>query len=213
MIKTTLEDGQGSGTTWRIDGEGTGHVIVHPHPPRNETLTLLPVRERMTLNGDGTTFDMRVDGSVNEQIFSILPKEGEQQRDRYIASMNIVIADAGATLNKFGSLNALTNGMSLCWITDECGTVVIADGLVSNWEFVRLSGGKPAYGATTGAFRASNVSGASEGYLIQIDFDEIFGIKWGFRLRHGTNDRLELVVKDDVTGVDQFDAICYGSEF
>jgi hypothetical protein len=185
MIKTTLEDGRGSGTTWRIDGEGTGHVIVHPHPPSNETLTLLPVRERMTLNGDGTTFDMRVDGSVNEQVFSVHPK----------------------------NLAALTNGMTLCWVTDEFGTVVIADGLVSNWEFVRLSGGNPAYGDSTSSFRASNVSGTSEGYLIQIDFDEIFGIKWGFRLRHGTNDRLELVIKDDVTGVDQFDAICYGSEF
>jgi hypothetical protein len=32
MIKTTLEDGQGSGTTWRIDGEGTGHVIVQSTP-------------------------------------------------------------------------------------------------------------------------------------------------------------------------------------
>lgn len=213
MIKTALEDGRGSGTTWRIDGEGTGHVIVHPHPPQGESLVLLPVRQYMTLNGDGTTTDMRVDGSVNEQIFTIKPKEGEQIRDRYIASINFVIADAGATLDKFGNIAALSNGMELRWVTDEFGTVVIADNLISNWEFVRLCGGKPAFGATTGAFRASNVAGSSEGYLIQIDFDEIFGIQWGFRLRHGTNDRIELVVKDNITGVDQFDAICYGSEF
>lgn len=98
-------------------------------------------------------------------------------------------------------------------VTDEYGTVVLADKLISNWEFVRLAGGKPAYGDGTGAFRSSNVAGTSEGYLIQLDFDEIFGIQWGFRLRHGTNDRFEIVIKDNITAINKMDAICYGSEF
>jgi hypothetical protein len=157
--------------------------------------------------------DMRVDGSVNEKIFTVEAEPNGNNRDKYIASINVVIADAGATLNQFGNIGTLTNGCELRWVTDEFGVVVIGDDLISNWEFIRLAGCKPSFGDSTTAFRASNISGTSEGYTAQIDFDEIFGIKWGFRLRHGTNDRIELVIRDNVTGVDQFDAIAYGSEF
>lgn len=213
MIKTRIEDGEGKGNHLRIDDEGSANVVVHPHPPRNESGVLLPLREYMTLNNDGTTIDMRVNGSVEEKIFQIRANQNGNDKDRYIACINLVIADAGAVLNKFGNLPELTNGVEIRWVTDEYGTVVIADGLVSNWEFIRLSGGKPSYGDGAGAFRSSNVAGTSEGYLIQLDFDEIFGIQWGFRLRHGTNDRLEVVIKDDITNIDKMDAICYGSQF
>lgn len=213
MIKAVIEDGHGQGHTVRVSKEGAQYVIVHPHPPREEVDVLLPMRQYLTLDNDGTTRDMRVDGSVTEQIFSIGANPNGNQRDRYVASINFIIADAGATLAQFGNIGALTNGMTLRWVTDEFGTVTIGDELTSNWEFVRLSGINPAFGDGTSALRASNVVGASEAFLIQMDFDEVFGIQWGFRLRHGTNDRIELVIKDDVTGVDQFDAIAYGSEF
>lgn len=217
MLKTFLYDGWGSGKKLKISGEGYLHSVVHPHPPKNEVDTLLPLREYLTLNGDGTTTDMRVDGSTNEQIFTIKASKNQgedgEKRDRYIARMSFVIADAGATLNDFGNIGALTNGVEVRWVTNTFGTVTIAEGLKTNFDFIRFGGGTPMIGSGTDAFRANNVSGTSEAYLPYIDFDEVFGIQWGFRLRHGTNDRFEVIIKDDVTGVDQFDCIAYGSKF
>jgi len=85
--------------------------------------------------------------------------------------------------------------------------------LKSNFDFVRLAGGKPSFGDGAGAFRAGNMFGTSEGYLPCVDFDEIFNLQWGLRLRKGTNDRIVLRVRDDVTGIDAFNAQCYGIKF
>jgi hypothetical protein len=216
MIKAVLKDGWGTGKKLRISGEGYLHSVVHPHPPKSESDTLLPLREYLTLDNDGSTIDMRVDGATSEKIFSINASHHSidpAKRDRYIARLSFVIADAGATLNDFGNIGALANGFEVRWVTDTFGSVTIAESLKTNFDFVRFSGGTPMIGDGTGAFRANNVSGTSEAYLPHIDFDEVFGVQWGFRLRHATNDRIEIVVKDDVTGVDQFDCIAYGTKF
>jgi len=35
-------------------------------------------------------------------------------------------------------------------------------------------------------------------------------LPWGLRLRKGTKDRLVFTVRDNITAIDQFDAIAYG---
>jgi hypothetical protein len=210
-IKLQLEDGYGSGNKVRIGDEGEQYVVVHPHPPRNEVAAPLPLRRYMTLDGVvGGDNDMRKDGSVNEIEFSI---KAIDDKDIYVASLSFVISDAGATLSQFGNIGALANGFELKWVTQEFGTEVLADSLKTNFEFMRLAGGDPPFGDGANAFRANNISGTSEGYIPFIDFDEIFGIKWGLRLRAGTTDKLSLIIKDNVTGVDQFDCIGYGMRF
>jgi len=54
------------------------------------------------------------------------------------------------------------------------------------------------------------VSGTSEAYIPVLDFSTIFGMPWGFRLRKGTTDKLTFTVRDNLSGLDQFDAIAYG---
>jgi hypothetical protein len=130
--------------------------------------------------------------------------------DIYINSINIVISDAGATLNNFGNVSALTNGVRMIWETQERGEVEIHEGLKSNFDFVRLCGGQPAFGSGTSAFRANNVVGTSEAYFMNFDIEEVFGLPWGFRLRRGTQDKVSFIIRDDTTGVDGFDAIAYG---
>jgi hypothetical protein len=132
------------------------------------------------------------------------------KRDIFIKTLSIEITDASASLNKFGNVTALSNGCELVWITKEEGEIVIADNLKSNYDFVRLGLGSPAIGSTTTAFRASNVSGNSEGYIPTVDFSTVFGMPWGMRLRKGTNDRLLIRIKDTTTGVDSFNILAYG---
>jgi hypothetical protein len=125
--------------------------------------------------------------------------------------VSVIISDGSAVLNKFGNLNALTNGIEFEHVTNENGSIVIHDSIKTNLDFIRLGLSTPAPGDGTGAFRA-DVSGASgETYLPVIDFELTFGLQWGLHLRKGTNDKLVFRINDDLsTGIDQFDAIAYG---
>ena len=120
------------------------------------------------------------------------------------------VADAGAVLNDFGSLPELTNGVKFCWVTQDLGTYIFDEGIKSNWDLVRLCGGVPSFGDGAGAFRASNVSGTSEGYIPTFDTQKLFGLPWGLRLKKGTLDRLEIIVRDNISNIDSFNAIAYG---
>jgi len=209
MLKTILSDGGGSENKAKVTDEGALQVVPHSHPVVDEPIITRPFRQYFTDNGhDDGSNDMRVDGSTNNVEFYITALT---DYDLYINSASIVIADAGQTLSEFGNLNsALTNGVTLDWVTTDVGQTQIHEGLKTNFDFIRLAGGQPAFGSAADSFRAPNVSGTSEAYFPFIDFDQIFGVKWGLRLRKGTNDRLTWTVRDDVTGVDQFDIIAYG---
>jgi hypothetical protein len=208
MISSRIVDGKGSGNSARVYDEGTVGVLVHPHPPKDDADHPIPFRQ-YAKNSAGA-FDMRVDGSTTPQEFYVEPAP---ERNLYVGRIDFLVSDASATLDKFGALTALTNGVKVEWVTDDFGTVEVHDGLKTNFDFIRLSGGKPSFGDGATAFRANNMSGSSEGYLASVDLDEIFGTQWGLRLRKGTLDRLVITIQDDITGVDQFDAVIYGLEF
>jgi hypothetical protein len=164
---------------------------------------------RQFLTADGTAAgsnDMQVDGSSTAVEFWV---PADKTYDLYIANLSFVIADATATLDKFGTITALTNGCDLEYFTDT-GTVTIASALKSNFDFVRLCLGNPPFGDGAGAFRAGNVEGNSEGYIPVLDFKQVFALPWGIRLRAGTTDKIILRVNDLTTGVDAFNCIAYG---
>ena len=206
MIKSQIVDGYGTGTKLKLEDEGQIGVVVHPHPPKAEESASIPFRSYFLQDGTGNN-DMRVDGSTTEVDFSIL---SSQTKDTYIKTLSVVIADVNASLNTFGNITALTNGVEFRWITQDLGSVEIHEGLKSNFDFVRLAVGQPAFGNTTNAFRASNVAGNSEGYIPTIDLSVTFGLPWGVRLRQATTDKLVFKIRDDLTGVDAFDVIGYG---
>jgi hypothetical protein len=206
MITTQITDGDGSGNRLKINGEGEVGVVVHSHPPIAESFAAIPFRQFFTNTSDSS--DMQVVGTLAAPIvFSI---DASPTHDIYIKTISVEIADASATLNKFGNITALTNGVEFTWQTADLGTTVIADALKTNWDFVRLALGNPGFGDAAGSFRASNVSGTSEGYIPVVDLHQLFGLQWGVRLRAGTTDKLFFSVKDDTTGVDSFNIIAYG---
>ena len=205
MIKSVLQDGTGSDNKARIDEEGQLNVIVHQHPPIADTKPAIPFRE--FFKNACCSSDMKVDGSCCSIEFTI---NADPTKDIYVKAVSVVISDLNASLNQFGNITALSNGLDFEWSTTDLGITTIGSGLTTNFEFVRLSLGNPAFGDTTAAFRASNVSGSSEAYIPIIDFSQMFGLQYGLRLRKGTTDKLIFRVNDNVSGVDQFDAIAYG---
>jgi hypothetical protein len=209
MIKTQMIDGHGRGTAAKVNGEGELSVVVHPHPPKDEVEAPFPYRDYFTTTAGSN--DMRVDGSTTPVHFDI---RAVTDYDLYIGSMSVIIADASATLQKFGNLTALTNGMKLEWITQDFGERVLHEGVKTNLEFMRLGGGQPAIGTGSDAFKADLSGGGADAYLPFVDFSAIYGLPWGIRLRKGTTDCLRWTVQDDLsTGIDQFDVIAYGIEF
>jgi hypothetical protein len=209
-IRVTLEDGFGSGGKVKINGEGELGVVVHPHPPKDEVVTVTPFRQYFTNDGtiDGSN-DMIVNGSTTPQDFYI---KAVPDFDTYINSISLEIGDSGSpSLNGFGALSALTNGVEWIFFNQESAEYTIHEGIKTNKEYIRLSNGRGAFGDGVNSFLADVSGGAStKSYLPSIDISENFGMPWGLRLRKGTNDKLIWRINDNLTGLDVFNAIAYG---
>ena len=204
-VKANIEDGSGNGNLAKVSNEGFLFTQEAPFPPSGEETKITVYREFLTLNNDGTTNDMRVDGSTTSQYFWI---NAEPNFDIYITTLSFLISDAGAALNEFGADPALTNGCRLFY-EDNNGEINIGTDLVSNFEFIRLCQGNPSFGNAADAFRARNIVGASEGYIPVFDFRN-FGFRWGLKLKAGTNNRLVMEINDNVSSIDGFNATAYG---
>ena len=193
-----------------VDETGALRVEARNIPADEGGDVIIPFRQFMTTDGTATgTSDMQVAASAGSPSDFYIPASTDY--DLYITSLNWVIADQNAVLNTFGTITALANGCQLFWQTTD-RTVTIASPLQSNFDFIRLCQGKPAFGDATTAFRAANVSGTSEGFIPILDVKTVFGMPWGFRLRRGTKQKLTFRVRDDTTGVDAFNCIAYGFE-
>jgi hypothetical protein len=204
-IKTNIEDGEGTGRLARVSPEGFLYTQEAPFPPSGEETKITIYREFLTLNNDGTTNDMRVNGSTTSQYFWV---NAEPNFDIYITTLSFLISDSGAELDEFGNLPSLTNGCRLFY-EDNNGEINVGTDLVSNFEFIRLCQGNPSFGNGGDAFRARNIVGASEGYIPVFDFRN-FGFRWGLKLKAGTNNRLAMEINDNVSSIDGFNATAYG---
>lgn len=175
-------------------------------PPFGNTVTAIPFS--MFFADEAGVTDMRVVGTPAAPLeFDII---ADSNRDRYIKTVQFTIVDQNATLTQFGNIGALTDPVLFEW--DREGETVLLASMISNYDHVRLAGGDPAFGDGTAAFRASNVLGTSEAYLPVIDFQRIFGLPWGIRLKAGSDETLRVIIQDDTSGVDGYDALARGFE-
>lgn len=204
-IKTKIVDGRGTGNSARVSDQGFLYTQSAPYPPAGEDTIMTVYREFLTLNNNGTTTDMRVNGTVTKQYFWINAEPGY---DIYITSLSFLIADANASLSQFGAVTTLTNGCRLFYENPD-GVINIGTQLRSNFDIVRLCLGMPAFGSGVEAFRGTNVVGASEAFIPVLDFRS-FGFQWGIRLLNDTKNRLVFEINDNVTSLDALNIVAYG---
>lgn len=205
MLKTSIHD-QAQGHSLAIEDDGSINVYVIPQPPKEAEQITLPFVEYVSLNGAGVTTSMVVNGSVTNQDFYI----GAKIYDVYINTLVFEIADAGAVLNQFGALAALTNGLEFYYFNQTQGKYTIESSLKTNYDFLKLANFQPAFGTGNAAFQLTNAISASEAYVGIIDLQDVFGLQWGLKLRAYSTDRIGFVVKDNITGLDAMTIKVYG---
>ena len=200
MITTRVIDE--SGTALKVNTEGEIGVVVHTHPPIKESRTGFPFRQYFTLDGtpNGSN-DMIVDGSTNPVEFCI---PAEQNFDRFVKYISIKLADPTAKLDKFGALSALTNGVEFVWQSQAEGELIIHDGLKDNLEFFRLTNTTPVITDLSG--------GGADAIIVTWDLAKIFGNQWGLKLKQRTTEKVLFRVRDNLTGLAEFNIIGHGTK-
>ena len=200
--KTTINDDNKQAS---IESGGYLRVSPAPFPPDDNRDIQVVYRKFLTLNGDGSTTAMTVDGSTTPQLFYI---QADPTNDIYVTSLSIIIAGDGLTLadDFAGNGAALTNGMRL-YYEDNNGETDIGTQLQTNFDFIRLCQGVPAFAdPTLGPFIANDIQGASgkgstpaDGILPVLNFREIFGFQFGLKLARTTTHKLVLEVNDNLS--------------
>lgn len=178
------------------------------YPPFGSSKTFI-FRQNMTTNGAATgPSDMRVAGTLATPVKFYVPASVTD--DRYITAVSFVLAGAGAGLDGFSAVPALINGCRF-YYERQRGERNIHDALKTNFDFVRMCLGAPAFGDSAAAFRATNVVGTSEAYIPVLYLSHIIP-PYGIKLDAGSNQRLVLEVRDTLTStsITGFNAICYG---
>lgn len=199
----------------RVKGEGPEFAEVHDdgllvsvlqYPPLDVPNKIIPFFGSLTVNGDGVTTSLSVDGSVTPaDAFVGPPVTG----DLYITTANVLIADSGAiSLNRFGSLAALTNGVNF-FVETENERIDVSIGLKTNFDFIRVGTLTVGTGGKTDAYQlASTDADNDDGYNPVLDFTNVSPL--GIRLRKDTEDKLGVCINDDLTTVNTFNILING---
>lgn len=213
-----------------VDEGGFLRVAVSGLPLNTTENKQIIYRKFLTLDNDGSTIEMTVDGSTTPQRFTI---NSEQDKDIFITSLSFQILGTGITLGEdfAGSGASLTNGCRLFYKDNVNGEVNIGTQLQNNFDFIRLCQGNPAFndgaaGAASelGPFIAPSITSAgggkggtvADGIIPVLDIKSVFGLAFGVRLNANTKDELVLEVNDNLsTGLGvgaSFNIIAYGFE-
>lgn len=192
-----------NGKQLKVNGEGELTVTQHTHPPIDEAVESLPFRAYFR-NSAGSN-NMVTSGSLASPVDYTI--DADADFDYFVKTLSVKVADAGAKFNLFGALTALTNGIEFKWKNQATGELIIHDGIKDNLEWYRLSNND-----VTTASIIDLSGGGADAVVVHIDLAVLFGNPWGVRLVKGRKDQLIFSVRDNLTGITEFNIIAYGTK-
>jgi hypothetical protein len=206
MVNVKIADGFGTSIQQRVFPSGASYTTSNQIPPFGEPWPVQPFVAQMATSAGAT--DMRVAGSLAAPVDFFI--NASTTTDRFITAVSFVIADDNPSLVQFGAITALTNGCLLNYETPS-QTIQVLPALRSNFDFVRVAQGYPAFssGNPNDAFKAGTVIGTAEAYIPVIRFADWLP-PFGLKLDINSGNRLIFRVRDNTSGIDRFDAICFG---
>lgn len=202
-----------------VNDDGRLYEIDTVYPPITNDRQIILYVDDLTLNNDGVTTDMKVDGSVTAQEFSV---NADSEFDIFINSVSFFIAAelVVTDLGEFGGITTpLTNGCQLIYENSDEGDIIIGDNLQTNYDLLRMCNMSPQFGlVSNAAFKIVQAfSNQDDGYLFILKFSD-YGYEQeysgGIRLKAGTTDRLVFKIRDDLnltpSEISSFDGRVYG---
>jgi len=202
-----------------VNEDGRLFEVDTTYPPITNDRQIILYVDDLTLNGDGVTTDMKVDGSVTTQEFFV---SAEPDSDIFINSVSFFIAAelVVTDLGEFaGIVTPLTNGCQLIYESGEVGDIIIGDNLQTNYDLLRMCNMNPQFGLdSNAAFKIIQAfSNQDDGYLFILKFAD-YGYEQeysgGIRLKAGTTDRLVFKIRDNLnltpSDISSFDGRVYG---
>ena len=202
-----------------VNDDGRLYEIDTVYPPITNDRQIILYVDDLTLNNDGVTTDMKVDGSVTTQEFSV---NADKDFDIFINSVSFFIAAENVVtdLGEFaGIVTPLTNGCQLIYENSDEGNIIIGDNLQTNYDLLRMCNMNPQFGlVSNAAFKIVQAfSNQDDGYLFILKFAD-YGYEQeysgGIRLKAGTTDRLVFKIRDDLnltpSEISSFDGRVYG---
>lgn len=202
MFSFRLWDGLGKKKAAGVTKDNELCTILAPYPALVQQ-KVRPFRQYLTDDGTAQGSNaMGVNGSTTNVDFYI---SADPKADRYITSLNFIVAYGSSSAPyKFADVAALANG-SRVFYTSKAGEQDIHEGIKTNQDLFRLS-----FGNTPALWEVRHVNAANDyGYFISSDITKM-GIPYGVKLDRGTNQKLIIRIRDDVSGADTFDCIAYG---
>lgn len=194
------------------------YEIDTTYPPLNSEQNISIYVQPLTLNNDGITTDMKVDGSISAKEFYVQSEEGF---DIFINSVSFFIAAelTIADLGEFAGIPPLTNGCQMIYQSIETGEIIIGDSLQTNFDLLRMTTMNPNFGlVSNAAFKViQTASNQDDGYFFILRFSD-YGYETdysgGLRLSPQGNDRLIFKIRDNLnltpSQISSLDAIAYG---
>lgn len=191
--------------------------IDSTYPPIDGIQNVQIYVNSLTLNNDGVTTSMKVNGSVTPQEFYVSAENGF---NIYINSISFYIAAelVLAGLGEFGGITTpLTNGCQLLY--ENTDNIIIGDDLKTNYDLLRMSVMNPNFGlVSNAAFKVVQAfSNQDDGYLFILKFNDYgFDTEYsgGLKLKSSTSDRLVFKIRDNLnltpSEISTFNAIAYG---
>lgn len=212
MINALIKDGSGNNFFAKVTSKQALLVSQgNAEPSFGDHQNIRPFRQYLTDDGSPEgNHDLRSDGSTNFIDYYI---NANSENDTYISCLSFVIADASASLNKFGNISPLTNGCQCLYTSNEIGDIIFHEKISTNFDLIRFCLGNPILAGSTpsNAWLIGNAISASEAYMAIFDISKIMP-PFGLQLYHGSTEKLIFRIRDDIRGIDNFDCIAYGFE-
>lgn len=192
--------------------DGGLSVSQVPAPSSNADILTLPYVSFLTVNGDGVTDNLIVDGSVNPVDAYV---EAEAGSDIYVNTISVVITDSagagGIYLNEFGALPPLTNGIVPYFFNKGEKLAFAERPLFTNFDFVRIGTLTPALGSDQLAFRVQAERNSDDyAYIATWDMTRLSPYGLGLRMSANTNQQIGITIQDDITALTGFEILATG---
>lgn len=197
-VKSNIIDGTGTKSAVKVGKNNQIYSTpVEPDVPIVGTENRYRFYSNYLTNQSGVT-NANINGSVTNDYFYI---RSSNDYDLHIMKLIIYVQDGTVSHSGFGSLGVLINGINL--YTIESGEQVnILSNIRTFAHMIEQTAIEKPFGDASTAFELDSVSGSEDAWCLPFTLSDY--VPGGVRIGRGTLDKIELQIRDNLTGLTFF---------